>query len=63
MLGVEGEELLHVGEGMSLLYVQAAPGALADSEVADLRVVAHCREAQAGEHSAGAIASIFPPPC
>lgn len=63
MLGVEGEELLHVGEGMPLLDVEASPGALADSEVADLRVVAHCGEAQAGENSACAIADSFPPPC
>lgn len=62
MLGVEGEELLHVGEGMALLDVEAAPGALADSEVADLGVAAHCGEARPGENSACAIAGSFPPP-
>lgn len=50
VLRVEGKELLHVWEGMSLLDVEAAPRALADSEVADLRVVAHCGEAQKGEN-------------
>lgn len=63
VLGVEGEELLHVGEGVPFLDVEAAPGALADSEVADLRVVAHCGEAQEGQNSARAIAGSFPPPC
>lgn len=44
MLGVEGQELLHVGEGTSLLDVEAAPGTLADSEVTDLPMVANCGE-------------------
>lgn len=63
MLRVEGEELLHVGKGVSLLDVEAAPGALADSEVADLGVVAHCGEAQVGGNSTHAKISPCPPPC
>lgn len=49
VLGVEGEELLHVGEGVPLLDVQAAPRALADSEMADFGVVAHCGEPRRGK--------------
>lgn len=49
VLGVEGEELLHVGEGVPLLDVQAAPGALADAEMADFGVVAHCGEPRRGK--------------
>lgn len=60
MLRVEGQELLHVGKGVSLLDVEAAPGALADSEVADLGVVAHCGEAQVGENTTRQQRSVHP---
>lgn len=63
VLRVEGQELLHVGKGVSPLDVEAAPGALADSEVADLGVVAHCGEAQVGENSTRAKISPSPAPC
>lgn len=63
MLRVEGQQLLHVGKGVSLLDVQAAPGALADSEVAHLGVVAHCGEGQVGENSIYVKISPSSPPC
>lgn len=63
VLRVEGQELLHVGKGVSPLDVEAAPGALADSEVADLGVVAHCGEGQVGENSTRAKISPSPAPC
>lgn len=63
MLRVEREQLLHAGEGVSLLDVEAAPGALADSEVADLAVVAHCGEAQVEGNSTRAEIRPSPPPC
>lgn len=63
VLRVESQELLHAGEGVPLLDVEAAPGALADSEVADLAMVAHCGEAQVGRNSAHAKISPCPRPC